>query len=414
MYQIRNLSNGIRVISEKIGHVRSISIGVWVGNGSRYENKAVGGISHYIEHMLFKGTSKRSAYKIAWDLDSVGGVINAFTGREETCFYTQTLDTHANLAIDILSDMLQNSLMSDELINLERQVILEEMNMYNDDPEEVVHDLIMEACWGDSALGKPVLGTSATLENINSDIMHKYLHEHYTTGNIVIAVSGNFDDGLFDELEKKFGNGNFMHGKVDMPKAEYHANTIVQTRDIGQVQIIAGFKGLDTHSDDIYSMLAVNNIFGNGMSSRLFQNIREKTGLVYSVYSNGLTYTGTGMFGISAGTSADNLEQVCRMITDEVKTLKRDKLTKNELDMVKEQLKGTYILSRESTGARMQSAGRNLLLGKKLYTEDEVLARIDNISLQSTADVIDKVFDTSTLSVAAVGAIDSADNLFDF
>jgi len=387
---------------------------VWIGNGSRYEGAEVNGISHYIEHMMFKGTENRSAYQIAWEMDSVGGIINAFTSREQTCFYTQTLDSHYKLAIDMLSDMLINSKMSDELINLEKQVILEEINMYDDNPEEVVHDLIVEAAWGEGSLGRPVLGVPATLGNINSDVMKRYVKEHYVTGNIVIAVSGNFEDDLYDELEKRFADKRLECNKVEMPSATYRANSIVQTRDIGQVQIIAGFEGIDIKDRDIYSLLAVNNIFGNGMSSRLFQNIREKTGLVYSIYSHCIAFVGTGMFSVVAGTSAENLNRVCEMMTDEIKKLKKDKLTADEVAMVKEQLKGNYILSCESTGSRMQTAGRNLLLGKELYTQEEVLDRIDKVSADSVADMIDRVTDLSTLSVAAVGAIDSVEGLFGF
>lgn len=414
MYQIRKLSNGIRVISEKTEGVRSVSIGVWVKNGSRYESAELGGISHYIEHMLFKGTKNRSAYQIAWDMDSVGGIINAFTGREETCFYTQTLDKHAFLAIDVLSDMLINSLMSDELIDLERHVISEEIGMYADNPEDIVSELIMDTVWRGHALGRPVLGTSDTLENINSEVMKRYFGEHYTTDNIVIAVSGNFDEDIFDALEKGFASGGIGQGKSEAESAEYTKGISVRQKDIEQVQIILGFKGLDVLDDSIFELIAMNNLFGNGMSSRLFQNIREKTGLVYSIYSTGISYVGTGMYSISAGTSAANLPRVCEMITEEIKTLKRDKLTRDEVDMIKEQQKGNYILSLESTGARMQSAGRNLMLGRKLRTQEETLERIDRITTDAVAEVIDKVLDTDTLSVAAVGPIDSAEGLFNF
>lgn len=414
MYILKNLSNGIRVVAEKFDHIKSVSLGVCIGNGSRYETSDVNGISHYIEHILFKGTKNRSAYQIAWEMDSVGGIINAFTSREQTCFYTQTLNSHIGLAVDLLSDMITNSVMSDEFINLERQVILEEINMYDDNPEEVVQDLIVETIWGESSLGKPVLGKEDTLANINSDVMRNYMYEHYVTGNIVISIAGNFDDSVFDLLEDKFGKANFKSGTVDIPFAEYKAASAVQTRDIGQVQLVAGFRGLDTKDDRMYSMFAINNIFGNGMSSRLFQNIREKTGLVYSIYSMHSGYIGTGMFSVNVGTSAENLPKVCELICDEVKKLKKDKLTREEVDMVKEQLKGNYILGSESTGSRMLSAGRNLVMGKKLLTQEQVLEEIDAITVESVAEVIDDVVDTSTLSVAAVGAIDNVDNLFEF
>lgn len=414
MYIYKTLSNGIRVVAEKISYLKSVSIGVWVGNGSRYEKKEENGISHFIEHMLFKGTYKRSAGELASEIDAVGGQINAFTAREYTCFYTKTLDAHASVAMDVLSDMIFNSKLSDEDINLERGVIIEEINMYEDSPEDLVYDLFSEAVWGDTPMGRTILGTKESLCGINSDVMRAYMETHYTCDNMIISVSGNLCENFFELLEQYFGKASLNKGKPQMPEAEYRSGSIVRRKDTEQLQLVVGFKGIDIMDDSVYSLLVFNNVFGSGMSSRLFQNIREKYGLVYSICAGHSAYINTGTFDISAGMSAENLPKVAELISDEIDRVKRDKLTKSEVDTAKEMLKGSYILSYESTGARMQGAGRSLLLDKPIYTQEEALEKIDAVSVDSTAEIIDRVLDTKTVSTAAVGQTDSLDGLFNY
>ena len=414
MYIYKTLTNGIRVVAEKIPYLKSVSIGVWIGNGSRYEKKEENGISHFIEHMLFKGTNNRDAGQIAGEIDAVGGQINAFTAREYTCFYTKTLDSHASVAMDILSDMIFNSRLSEEDINLERGVIAEEINLYEDSPEDLVYDLFSEAVWGDSPMGRTILGTKESLDGINSDVMRKYMETHYTRDNMIISVSGNFCDNFFELLEQFFGKKRLNKGRPYLPEAEYKAGSIVKTKDTEQLQLVAGFKGIDIMDESVYSLLVFNNVFGSGMSSRLFQNIREKYGLVYSICAGHSAYINTGTFDISVGMSADNAERVAELICGEIDRVKRDKLTRDEVITAKEMLKGSYILSYESTGARMQGAGRSLLLDKPIYTQEEALEKIEAVSVDSVAEIIDRVLDTRTLSIAAVGQIDNADGLFSF
>lgn len=414
MHTIKVLSNGIRVVYEKIPYVRSISIGVWIGNGSRCEEKWENGISHFIEHMLFKGTKKRTAKQIAREIDSIGGQINAFTTREYTCYYTKTLDEHTEIALDVLSDMLFSSKLDEDDIKLERGVIIEEINMYDDEPEEVVQDLIMEAAYGDTPMGRTILGTKESLEKINSQNMRSYLKNHYTTKNTVISVSGNFDDTLFLLLEKYFAKSDMKTNDILISDVEFQTGrNIVRKKDSEQIQLILGFEGIDVHDDLVYSLLAFNNIFGGTMSSRLFQNIREKRGLAYSVYAYHQAYIKTGIFNISAGFAPKNLEVVCDLISKEINRIKKENLSKEELKMAKEQLKGNYILSYESIGARMQAAGRNLLLNKPIISSDEVLDKINKVSNDSIAELIEKILNKDKMCVAAVGALDSADNLFD-
>ncbi len=415
MHKITRLSNGIRVVSEQIPYVRSISIGIWVGNGSRCESVSESGMSHFIEHMLFKGTNKRDAKRIASEIDAVGGQLNAFTTREYTCYYTKTLDEHTEIALDLLSDMLFSSKLDKSAMDLERNVIVEEINMYEDEPEELAADLIMEAAYGGTPLGRPILGTKQSLENINPDNMRAYLNSHYTTQNTVVSISGHFVESLFKMLEKYLANPKMSAKKIDITDCTYRSgNNIVRTKDCEQIQLIAGFESIDVKDEAVYSLLAFNNVFGSGMSSRLFQNIREQRGLAYSVYAYHAAYIGTGMFNICAGMAPDKLNAVCELISDEVNKIKKEKLSKEEITAAKEQLKGNYILSYESIGARMQAAGRNLLLDRPIIPPEEVIDKINRISSESIADIIDRVLDTKTLCVAAVGAVDDVNNLFSF
>ncbi len=414
MYELRTLSNGIRIVAEKIDYLKSISIGVWVGNGSRHETAEENGISHFIEHMLFKGTKNRNAEEIAAAIDGVGGQINAFTAREYTCFYTKTLDSHAELSADILSDMLFNSLFDKHDMELERRVVCEEINLYEDSPEDLVFDIASYAVWGDTPMGRNILGTRETLDKMTPEALRGYMRTHYTSANIIISVSGNYGDGFFDMLEAYFGSRKLSGTIPAAEKAVYRPSDIVRTKDIEQVQLVLSFKGIDVMDDSVYSLLVFNNVFGTGMSCRLFQNIREKEGLVYSISAGHSSYVDAGTFDIEAGMNPENLPRVAELITNEIRRVKRDKLTRGEVERAKEQLKGSYILSCESTGARMQGAGRSLLLNKPLYTQEEVLEQIDKVDVNSTADIIDRVLDTGTAAAAAVGPVDSIDGLFDF
>jgi predicted Zn-dependent peptidase len=316
--------------------------------------------------------------------------------------------------MDVLSDMLFESRLSAEDMDNERRVIFEEISLYEDSPEDLVYDLLSEAAWGNTSMGRNILGTQQTLNNITPEIMRNYMRTHYTNKNMIISVSGNYDETFFDLLEQYFGGRDIGDNEIILPDAVYSPSNIIRTKDIEQVQLVAGFNGIDVMDENVYSLLVFNNVFGSGMSSRLFQNIREKLGLVYSVCAGHSAYMNTGIFDISAGMNPDNVERVAELISKEVKRVKKEKLSSNEVARAKEQLKGSYILSYESTGARMQGAGRSMLLNKPILTQEEALEKIDNVTTDSVAAIIDKVLDTDTLSVAAVGPIENVDNLFDF
>ena len=414
MYIQKVLSNGIRVVAEKIPYVRSVSIGVWIGNGSRYEKKEENGMSHFIEHMLFKGTERRTAEQIAVEMDSVGAQLNAFTTRESTCFYAKILNEYVETAIDILSDMLFGSRLSERDMELERRVVCEEIAMYEDSPEDVAYDMFSEAVWGDSPMGRTILGTAKTLYDITPDKMREYIASHYTSKNMVIAVSGSFDDVIFDELEKWFGTRKIRDNEVCCEPVSYIARNMYRERDFEQIQLIAGFKGIDIMDNSVYPLLVFNNVFGSGMSCRLFQNIREKYGLVYSIGAGHSAYSGTGTFDVSAATTKENAEKVAELIVGEIKKIKSEKLTDDEIERAKIQLKGNYILSNENVSARMQTLGRTMLLNKPLKRQDEVIDEIMAVDQESVSEIIDRVTDISTLSVIAAGHISGIGELFKF
>ncbi len=404
MYKKHILNNGLRIVTEHIPYVKSISIGVWIETGSKMESSEENGISHFIEHMLFKGTKNRSAKAIAESIDAVGGQINAFTGKECTCYYVKVLDSHFDLALDVLSDMVFNSNFDPNEIDKERSVILEEISMYEDSPEDLVHDLFSQTLFKESTLGYPILGTKESLAQLNQEKMLEYLRKHYRPENAVISVAGNFDElQLMKEIEKRFENWQQLETKaaVDMP-LNYHYEVLHKSKDIEQTHLCLGFKGIEMGNKEVYPLMVVNNILGGSMSSRLFQSIREERGLVYSVYSYPTTYKNGGIFAIYAGMNPQQLEEVCQLIKLQLNTLKTEGLTAEELHKAKEQLKGNYILGLESTSSRMTSIGKSELLLQRILSPKEILQLIDDIKLTDVEAVADKVINMDNIAATIV------------
>ncbi len=407
MYKINTLKNGVRVVTEYIPHVRSVSLGIWVGNGSRNETPKNSGISHFIEHMFFKGTQKRTAKDIAESIDSIGGQINAFTAKEYTCYYTKTLDSHLDLALDLLSDMFFNSKIDEKDIETERRVILEEINMYEDSPEELVHDILSETVWSGDSLGYPILGTKKSLEDINRQEILQYINDFYAPANTVIALAGNFDyDDVMQRIEDKFGSWHITGSQSnDYRDIKFNNKTVYKEKETEQIHLCLGFEGIAQGDDRIYDLLLVNSIFGGGMSSRLFQKIREEKGLAYSIYSYPCSYKKAGLFTIYAGLGPAQLGEVTKLISEEISLLKKDKIIDSELYKAKEQLKGNYILGLESTSSRMNSIGKSELILGKIKTPDEIIERINSITTESVASAIDSIFTTDKIGISLVGNI---------
>ncbi len=297
-------------------------------------------------------------------------------------------------------------------MDLETRVVFEQIAMYEDSPEDVVYDLFSEAVWGNTPMGRPILGSEDTLSDITPDIMREYMASHYTKDSIIIAVSGKISDELFIDLEKIFGERKIRTNKVEFCPAHYTPKKVVRERDFEQIQLVTGFNGIDVYDDGVYALLVFNNIFGSGMSSRLFQNIREKHGLVYSIGAGHSAYMDTGTFDILAATTPENLEAVAELIEQEIKTIKTAPLTDEEINRAKVQLKGNYILSGESVSSRMQAIGRAALLKRPLRSREEILDKINRVDRTDINEIMERILDEKTLSVAAAGPISDISGLF--
>ncbi|AKL95425.1 peptidase M16 [Clostridium aceticum] len=408
MYKKHTLDNGLRVVTEHIPFVKSISIGVWIETGSRYETAANNGISHFIEHMLFKGTATKSAKEIAEVIDGIGGQINAFTSKECTCYYTKVLDTHYALAIDLLADMLFSSKIDEEDIEKEKSVVYEEISMYEDSPEDLAHDLLYQSIFKNSSLGFPILGTNDSLESIGRSHIIDYMKKYYTANNAVISIAGNFDeDRLLKVIEEKFGHWEKAETLVKKDEVlQYNFNHVSRSKDIEQVHLCLGFKGIPMGQNKLYPLLVVNNILGGSMSSRLFQNIREEKGLAYSIYSYPSNYKGGGLLTIYGGMSPNQVEEVGGLIYKELEELRTKGLTSSELNKSKEQLKGNYILGLESTSSRMSSIGKSELLLNKIYSPKEIIQKIDTVKMEDVEEIIKEVIDLEHVASTIVGKVE--------
>ena len=406
MYRKSILPNGVRVVSEAIPYVKSVTLGIWVGTGSRFEDEHNHGISHFIEHMVFKGTHNRSAKDIAETVDEVGGQINAFTGKEHTCYYIKVLDTHLELALDVLSDMLLASKFDGEDINREREVVLEEVHMYEDTPDELVHDIHLSNIWAGHALGRNILGTISSIEKFDKSLIHEYYKEFYTPDNIVIAAAGNLTHERLEELaECYFGKMTGNKQQVRLAPPTIIPGNTIQTKAIEQVHLCLGTTSVPQTSPDIYTIHILNNILGGGISSRLFQSIREEKGLAYSIYSYQTNYSDCGLFTIYAGTRPSNTAQVAELIWQNIAELKAKGITARELTKTKEQLKGGLLLGLESSSSRMSRIGKmEITLGKHV-TLDEVVANIDKVSLEDLKRITQQLFTPETLCLTALGPI---------
>lgn len=384
--------NGLRIVLENIPAVRSVTIGIWVLTGSRNETELNNGISHFLEHMFFKGTATRSAQDIAEAFDSIGGQVNAFTSKEYTCFYAKVLDTHKAYALEILADMFFNSSFDEAEMEREKKVVYEEIKMYEDTPDDIVHDLLASASYGDHPLGYPILGTEQHLKTFTPETLRNYIKERYTPENVVVSVAGNVDESFIDEIDDYFGNYTSDHRNVEIVKPTFFAHTIERNKDTEQAHLCQGYNGLAVGDDNVYSLIIMNNVLGGSMSSRLFQEIREKQGLAYSVFSYHSSFLDNGLLTIYAGTGKDQLPLLKDTINQTVETLIQNGLTDKELINSKEQLKGNLMLSLESTSSRMSRNGRNEMLLQRHRTLDDMVKEIDMVSHESIQDIIAELF----------------------
>jgi len=417
-YRKTTLPGGLRVITEEIPYVRSVSVGVWVGAGSCLETTANMGISHVIEHMLFKGTERRTARQIAQAIDGRGGTLNAFTSKEHTCYYAKVLDEHMEVAFDLLSDMLLHSRIAPDDLEREKGVIVEEIKMYEDVPDDLVHDLFAAAIWRDHALGRPIVGTADTVQGLDREALLGYMAQTYRPENIVIAVAGHVQhDRVVEEVARTFG-GLVAEGPVapwpEPPAALQGSLGVLRPKEIEQTHLVLGTRGLHQDHDQIYALHLMNTILGGGTSSRLFQEIREQRGLAYSVYSYNSGFKGTGNFGVYAGVSPRAVGPVLDMILALMEEVGRQGVTPEELGEAKEQLKGQIMLGLESTSSRMTRLGRGELSLGRVQSPDEIIAQIDRVTLAEVHDLARRLLLEEPRVLATVGPMPADVNLADY
>lgn len=403
MVTIKKLNCGTTVIMEKSERVQSAALGIWVRAGASDEWDEVSGVSHFIEHMMFKGTKNRTAKQIAEDVDKIGGVFNAFTGKEATCYYIKTLSSNICKGAEILLDMLTGSKFDQEEMDRERQVICEEIKMVKDTPDDDVYDTISELVAGGNPLGRSILGTPESLAGIDRSRLVDYRDQMYTRDSIVVAVAGNFDEEAIEAIfEDRLTSLRDKKPKKEIQLKPYQQSFNVKVRDIEQTHICLATPGIALDDPRYYAFVLLNSIFGGSMSSRLFQNIREQKGLAYSVCSMNLFSSYWGFFSIYAGVSPEKAEEALDAIHYELDTLRESGVTEEELAMAKEQMKSSYIFGLESVNSRMFSIGKNKLLLDRVYAEEEVLSSFDRVTREDIREVAEMIGDYSSYCGAAV------------
>ena len=383
MIKIKKLKCGITVALDHLAGFESAAIGIWVRTGAVNEDKKNSGISHLIEHMMFKGTQNRSALKIAEDVDKIGGQINAFTGKEATCYYIKTLSDNMDESLDILLDMFTGSVFDKTELEREKLVILEEMKMIQDAPDEYAMDLIGEEIFKGLPLGNTIIGTPSTLKKIKQSTIREYIKKQYTKDSIVVSVAGGFDEkAVLKKLEKALDYLEEKKPKVRYPQNKYEPSFRVKVKDIEQSHICLAARTIKLDDDRYYALSVLNNIMGGSMSSRLFQSVREQKGLAYSVFSANSSATRMGFFNIYAGVSHEKVKDTINAIKEELMMLKKHSVTEDELAKAKEQLKAGYIFSQESVNSRMFVMGKNVLLRGKASEPAEVIKNIDAVTIE--------------------------------
>ena len=401
------LPNGIRIVTEAMPYVRSVSLGVWVGSGSRVEHGPENGVSHFIEHMLFKGTKNRSSEDIARSVDSIGGGLDAFTSKELVSYNTKTLDEHLPFAFDIVSDLVLNPLFREEDIEKEKNVILEEIKMEADQPEFVLHETFLSNFWKGHTLGKPILGTKDTVNKFRREMLSDFYGRIYSSSNILITAAGNLKHHEIVRLvEDKFAGLQVRQRPLAGPVPKPHAPIIIKKKQsLEQVHITMGVPAYPLAHASRFPLYILNTVLGGGMSSRLFQNIREKQGLAYAVYSELNLFSDTGCFTIYAGTGVETARQVISSVTREFRILKDELIDEDELRRAKDYLKGSLMLSLESTSSRMSNLARQELYFDRFMSLDEMLDSIESVTREQVQNVAAEFFQAENIGLAMLGRL---------
>ncbi len=410
MYRKLVLDNGTRVVTERIPTLKSVTVGIWVNTGSRDEQLSQAGYSHFIEHMFFKGTGRRSAAEISREIDGLGGEMNAFTTRETTTFYVKVLDQQLERALELLSDLFHRSRFDAKEIEKEKKVVLEEIRMVQDDPEDLVQELHTGQVLGRHPLGRSILGREETIRGLRRQDLMDYIEAHYDPSQIVIAIAGNFEQAALERLVRRYF-GNTRHAKrvgssVRRP-AEVHGGLLVKHKPLEQVHLCLGLKGIAAGHKDRYAAYALNSVLGGSVSSRLFQEVREKRGLVYSIYSFLSGYSDVGTITVYAGTRAKEVPRVVDLVCREIKRISSKGIERKELDRAKNQMKGSLMLSLESSHSRMSKLAKDeLIYGSRASLED-MLAQIDRVTAEQIGTVGRQLFSIDHLAITGLGPITS-------
>jgi predicted Zn-dependent peptidase len=408
-YRKTTLPSGLRVLTESMPGVRSATVGIWADVGSSVESHARRGISHLVEHMLFKGTSRRTARQIAETMDGVGGNLNAFTDKETTCYYAKVIDRHVPLALDVLSDMFLRSTFDAQELSKEQKVILEEIKMYEDSPDELIHDVFLQTMWSGSSLGEPTIGFADSVVRVTPDDLRAHMRSHYAPNSVVVAAAGNVKHERFVELVVEQFAG--FDGACTLPEPEGPATTPavhVRHKDGEQAHVIVGTRGVDVRDERRYALSLLDTILGGGMSSRLFQEIREQRGLVYSVYSFQAAYRRAGLFGVYAGTSPENVQPCIDVILEQFARVRNAPIDAAEFALAKEHIKGSLTLSLESTSSRMIRLGRNEFALGRQVSPDEIERRIDAVTADDVAQLARELLLGENLGLCIIGPVDEA------
>lgn len=398
------LPGGVRILSEKIDYFRSVCLGIWVKAGARDEDEAYQGISHFIEHLIFKGTPDLTATQISEHFDSLGAEINAFSSKEYTCYYIRVLDEYLERAFEVLADIVQNPAWRELDVDSERQVVLEEISLYEDTPDDKIHDVVIESLWSDHPLGRAVLGTTETVGKIGPVELKGYYSRHYTQSNMVVAAVGNVDHKRVVELTDRYflaQRGEPVTRERKIPKTE--RVSVFNYKDTEQAHICLAMPALSAHDERRYELAVLDGIFGSGMSSRLFQRIREQEGLAYSVFSYSSQYEETGMFAIYAGTRIANAQRVLDLCIEELRRIAVDGVSVDELERAKNHLVGQLVLSTESTTGKMSRIGKNELLGVEFLPTEEIMMQVKKVDIDMVNDMAKMIYDPERMVMAVIG-----------
>lgn len=410
--KVSTLANGLRVATDTMASVESVSLGVWVGAGTRYETPEVNGVAHLLEHMVFKGTRRRSAQQIAEEIEAVGGHLNAYTSRETTAYYAKVLKDDAGLALDMVADLLQHATLDEEELRREREVVIQEIGQANDTPDDIVFDHFQTAAYPDQPIGRPVLGTTDIVGHLSRADVAAYHGGHYGADAMVLVAAGNIDHGwLVDRAGELFADLRPCD-QEPTPAATYAGGELRHDRDLEQLHMLLGFPSVGYHDDDFYAVSVLSTLLGGGMSSRLFQEIREKRGLVYSVYSFTSAYRDGGLFGIYAGTGGDEASELIPVLCDEIAKVAAT-VSEAEVARARAQLKASQLMGLESTSGRCEQAGNQLLIFNRPLPVSETVAKIDAVDAQAVAKAAQRLF-TGRPTLAAlgqIGALESYDRI---